>query len=238
MDHPKSERSGISFVAELAVREERNADRLDVRPAYDKADAIHKRFEAARARAESERLRDCLPESLVGHPSTENVPAVRPTDNPSMARLSMVDTLAVPDVIAVDASEQRAHSAARAGVLSSALDTAKTARARNAIEKMMCHQIAACHHAGMDLLGRVQDNGTFGKMPVVEQMRFINAAARIFDVSQAAALTLQKMQSGGKQHVLVQYQQQVNVSNAGQAMVATGVGGRGSRKGAGPKNGR
>jgi hypothetical protein len=126
MERPKQERSRISFVAELAAREERNADRLEARPAYDKADAIHKRFESARARAESDRLRDCLPETLVGDPSTELVPAIRPSDEYSPARLSMVDTLAVPDVIAVDASEQRAHQATKLGVLSSALDTAKT----------------------------------------------------------------------------------------------------------------
>src|SRR5262249_31430418 len=144
--------------------------------------------------------------------------------NPSMARLSMVDTLAVPDVLAVDASEQRVHRAHKAGVLSSALDTAKTARAKNSVEKMLCHQIAACHDAGMDLLGRFQDSGVFAtKLPVVEQMRYINAAARMFDASQAAALTLQKMQSGGKQHVIVQYQQQVNVANGGQAVVASEV---------------
>ena len=147
------------------------------------------------------------------------MPGIRPGDHPANTRLSMVDTLAVPDVIAIDASEQRAHRATKVGVLFSALDAAKTARAKNSIEKMLCHQHAACHDAGMDLLGRFQDSAIFGKMPVVEQMRFINAAAWMFDASQAAALTLQKVQSGGKQHVIVQYQQHVNVANGGQAVV-------------------
>jgi hypothetical protein len=129
----RSERSGIALAASLAVHEEQNVDRLEARPAFDKTDAFHKRLEAARARAESERLLDCLPVTLVGDPSTELVPGIGPSDNPAITRLSMVDTLALPDVIAVDASEQRACSASRAGVLSAALDTAKTARAKNAI---------------------------------------------------------------------------------------------------------
>jgi hypothetical protein len=230
----RSERSSLSRAVERAVHEEQNADRLDARPAFDKTDAFHKRLEAGRAHGEAARLRDCLPETLVGDPSTEMVPALQPTDEYSPARLSMVDTLAVPDVIAVDASEQRAHRATKVGVLSAALDTAKTARAKNSIEKMLCHQIAACHDARMDLLGRFQDSDVFGKMPVVEQMRYINAAARMFDASQAPALTLQKIQSGGKQHVVVQYQQQVNVSDGGQAVVAGRI--RGSRRRKDPMN--
>jgi hypothetical protein len=95
---------------------------------------------------------------------------------------------------------------------------------------MLCHQIAACHHAGMDLLARFHDTGMFGKMPVVEQMRFINAAARMFDASQGGALTLQKVQSGGKQHVVVQYQQQVNVGSGGEAVVAAKASGKSGRR--------
>jgi hypothetical protein len=218
----KSERSGIGLAASLAVREGQEADRLEARPAFDTTDAFHKRIEAGWARGESARLLGSLPESLVGDAGTEIVPGIRPGDDPTNTRLSMVDTLAVPDVIAVDASEQRAHLATKVGALSSAIDTAKTAKAKNSIEKMLCHQMAVCHNAGMDLIGRYQDSGVFNnKMPVVEQIRFINAAARMFDASQTAALTLQKMQSGGKQHVVVQYQQQVNVSDGGKAVVAS-----------------
>jgi len=57
----------------------------------------------------------------------------------------------------------------------------------------------------------------------VELTGFTNAAVRLFEASQGAALTLQKLQSGGTQRVLVQYQQQVNVSNGGQAVVAAKV---------------
>jgi len=144
----------------------------------------------------------------------------------------MVDTLAMPDVISVDASEQRAMGAHRAGVLSAALDTAKSARASNSIEKMLCHQLAACHDAGMDLMGRFKETGLFSKLPVADQVRLINAAARMFDAFQTGCLTLQKLKTGGKQHVVVQHQQLVNVSDGGQAVVA------GSVKRSGPGRGR
>jgi hypothetical protein len=215
----KSARSGIGMVAELAAREGRNAERLEARPAYDKTDAFRKRIEAGWSRGESARLLDALPETLVGDASTELVPGIRPADQPALARLSMVDTLAVPDVISVDASEQRASSATRAGVLSAALDTAKTARAGNSIEKMLCHQLAASHEVYMDLIIRFKEAG-FTRMPIPDQVRMVNAAARMSDVFQTGCLTLQKLQSGGKQHVVVQYQQQVNVATGGQAVVA------------------
>ena len=43
----------------------------------------------------------------------------------------------------------------------------------------------------------------------------------MFDVFQTGCLTLQKLKSGGKQHVVVQYQQQVNVSEGGKAVIAS-----------------
>lgn len=229
-------RSGISFIAELADREARNADRLEARPAFDKTDAFHKRIEAGRARGEAARLRDALPATLVGSPETELIPGVT-SESADVARLTMVDTLAIPDVISVDASEQRAMSANRAGVLSAALDTATSARAGNSIEKMLCHQLAAVHDAGMDLLGRFKETEQFTTLPVPDQVRLVNAAARMFDSFQTGCLTLQKLKTGGRQHVIVQYQQQVNVSNGGHAIVAARVKRRGSRKGGSGRNG-
>ena len=48
----------------------------------------------------------------------------------------------------------------------------------------------------------------------------LNVAARFFDVFQNGCLTLQRLQNGGQQRVVVQYQQQVNVAEGGQAIVA------------------
>ena len=89
-------------------------------------------------------------------------------------------------VISVDASEHRAHAATKAGVLSAALDAAVSAGADTSLEKMIAHQVAAAHHAGMELLGRVADGGALGHhLPPVERARLTNAAAPLFEVSQA-----------------------------------------------------
>jgi hypothetical protein len=111
-------------------------------------------------------------------------------------RLSYTDTLASPDTIAVDASKQRAYVATRANVLSPALDAAKAAGAKNSIEKMLCHQLAAVHMAGMELLVRVHELPVFSSLPVVELVRLTNGAARLFEVFQSGALTLQSRKVG------------------------------------------
>ncbi len=70
----------------------------------------------------------------------------------------------------------------------------------------------------MELLGRVTEDAVMGRrLPPVEHARLTNAAARLFDVSQAGCLTLQRMKTGGKQHVVVQH---VNVEQGGQVVVA------------------
>jgi hypothetical protein len=218
-------RSGIAFVARLAATEELKAERLERRPGFDQTDAMFKRLEAAQARVEAERLRTALPDRLAGDASTEIVPAIGHGESASLARLTMVDTLTNPDTISVDASEQRVSQAHRAGVLSPALDAAKTASATNSLEKMLCHQLAAIHDAGMDLLIRYHEANELGprRLQVVDQLRYINGAVRCFDSYQAGCLALQKLKTGGKQHVVVQYQQQVNVANGGQAVVAAKV---------------
>ena len=57
-----------------------------------------------------------------------------------------------PDAIAVDASRHRVSLAREAGVVALALDAAETVQAANSMEKMLAHQIAATHKAGMDLV--------------------------------------------------------------------------------------
>jgi len=131
--------------------------------------------------------------------------------------------LADPTSINVDASEHRVAVASRAGVLSAALDTAQTAKAKNSIEKMLCHQMAAVHMAGMELLVRVQESSALSAFEPGELVKLTNAAARLFEVFQSGCLTLQKLKTGGRQHVVVQHQQ-VNVGSGGQAIVAGRLG--------------
>lgn len=147
------------MVAELAAREARNAERLQRRPAFDRLDEIRKPIEAQRAREESVRLLKA-PEALVGAAATELVPARTDNEQLSPARLSWLDTLATPNVIAVDASEHRASLATRANVLSEALDAQLTTHAANSIEKMLCHQMAVAHTAAMETFIRLLEAPT------------------------------------------------------------------------------
>jgi hypothetical protein len=72
------------------------------------------------------------------------------------------------------------------------------------IEKMQCHQMAAVHMAGMELLVKIQESQTLRASQPGELAKLTNAAARLFEVFQSGCLTLQKLKSGGRQHVLVQ----------------------------------
>src|SRR5215211_5067274 len=56
---------------------------------------------------------------------------------------SMRNTVADPSYITADASKSRLDLAFDAGVLETGLDAAETIEARNSLEKMMAHQMAA-----------------------------------------------------------------------------------------------
>ena len=146
----------------------------------------------------------------------------------SPARNEMIATLEEPNMISVEASEQRMEAALRVGVLQSAMDATLAAQAENSLEKMLCHQMAAAHHTAMTLLAFALDP----RLPPVEQARLTNASARMMQVYQEGLLALQRIRAGGKQTVVVQY---VNVSDGGQAVVA-GKLSRGSQAGGGGRN--
>ncbi len=225
-------RSGIAYNADLATHEGRKAEKLRRRRALDQVDAALKMREAERATEDMERLLT-PPKRLVGDASLELVPALgySPDADTASIRHHVVNTLEEPNVISVDASEHRAHAASKAGVLSAALDASVSVGASNSLERMIAHQVAAAHHAGMALLGRVAEDGMVGpRLPPVELARLTNAASRLFDVSQGGCVTLQRMKTGGKQHVIVQH---VTVSQGGQAVVAGRVEGGRRRRGKG-----
>lgn len=225
-------RSGISSAAEHAADAFREAEKLERREPLDGRDAILKDLWAEQARADGERLLK-PPHTLVGDATTEIVPAASPGEKMAPSRRYFLDTLEHPNMISVDASEQRASVATRANVLSPAIDAAVSGCARNSIEKMLCHQLAAVHMAGMDLLVRVEQS--LVDWPPVERVRLTTAAARMFEVYQSGCLTLQKLKTRGRQRVLVQHQQ-VNVGSGGQAVVAGQVAGGSRRRGRGGKN--
>lgn len=223
-------RSGISTIAEYAVHELQNADKLDVREPLRPGDAVLNRMEASRSRADAERFLDLTGE-LVGNSETELVPSVRQGEHVPNARRYLLCTLEDPNSISVDASEHRAALLTRAGVLSAGIDTGKSARARNSIEKTLCHQMAAVHAAGMELLIRA---GEHPSAQPGETARLYNVAARLFETYQSACDTLIKLKNRGRQRVVVQHQQ-VNVGSGGQAVVAATIKRGSRRRASGPK---
>lgn len=55
----------------------------------------------------------------------------------------------------------------------------------------------------------------------IEATRLVSGISRLMTTSQQGALTLQRLKTGGKQHVVVQH---VNVESGGHAIVAGAVG--------------
>ena len=124
---------------------------------------------------------------------------------------------AAPRTLACELGRIVRSRAQRAGSLSMALDAATSARASNSLEKMLCHQLAALHKGGMELMSRLEQS--LSALPPVEAARLTNAAARLCEAFQSGCLVQQKLKTGGQQRVLVQHQQ-VNVGQGAQAVVA------------------
>ncbi|HXG90032.1 MAG TPA: hypothetical protein VNJ02_17020 [Vicinamibacterales bacterium] len=211
--------------AEKAVRQLTVAEKHERRKPVDWSDAALKPVHAERARLKGRELL-AAPTELVGSTHTELVAAEDPDERQSQERLQLRETLNNPDVIGIDASEQRADVATRAGVLSPALDASTSVGATNSLERMMCHQMAAAHMHGMETLARVHQDPD---LPASDHARLLTASAKLFDAFNAAALTLLKIRTGGKQHVVVQHQH-VNVAAGGKAVVANAIR-QGSREG-------
>ena len=192
-----------------AIRALQKAARYaSMEPQRGTVDLILNNMEVQRAEAVADAMLRPSGELVAG---AGEVVHIEPTD-PEVSRLVFADTIREPNMIGVDASEQRMQAAADAGVLEAAVDAAESARAGNSLEKMLCHQMAAAHHTAMKLLTR----GTDARLSPVEMARLTNAAARMMDTYQAAFITLQKIRTGGKQTVVVQH---VQVADGGQAVI-------------------
>jgi hypothetical protein len=119
-----------------------------------------------------------------------------------------------PDHVNLNASVARVRLADECGAFDMALDTAETIGAQNATEQMLAHQMAATHKTAMELL-----HYSGNQVRVENQIKFINAAARLMDVYQKGMLTLSRVRTGGKQVITVQ---QVQVKDGGQAIINGG----------------
>lgn len=125
--------------------------------------------------------------------------------------------MAGADRVAEDASIARTDLLALpgfAGAVAAGIDAAESIGAENSVEKMLAHQLAAAHEAGLRFLDRaLRDESS------VESARLANTAARLMSTFQDGMLALQRIRAGGAQTVVVQHQH-VNVADGGQAVVA------------------
>lgn len=107
-----------------------------------------------------------------------------------------------PDLLTLGASEQRTELLGRNGVLELGIEAANDALAKGAVQKMVTHQLAAGHKRAMELL----EESALAKDPDIA-IKKARASARLMDAFSRAALTLQRLQSGGGQTIQVQYMQ-------------------------------
>jgi hypothetical protein len=164
--------------------------------------------------------------------------------NREMKRANIRDTLAEGATrIAEEASIRRTDLLMQPSfnALALAIDAADSIGAANSLEKMLAHQLAVAHEASLRLMNRALEyvGHEANQRPMrgndsVEVCRLTNAAVRLMSVFQDAALTLQKLRTGGAQTVTVQH---VNVASGGQAVVGNVQTGGAKHRGTKQKNG-
>lgn len=123
-------------------------------------------------------------------------------------------TIKHPDQVALDASADRKRLLVGQpieDVVALGLDVAASVGARNSVEIMLSHQIAALHRAGMHAL-----EDAMKQTDSIHKSRLLNTAARCMAAVQTAALTLQRLQQGVRQDVHVRH---VHVHEGAQAVI-------------------
>jgi hypothetical protein len=136
----------------------------------------------------------------------------------------LVDTLAAPCVIALDASVNRLEliSAMGTDVTAMALDASDTIGAANSLEKMLAHQLAVCHDSAMRYVTKASL-----ERDALHSVRMMNLATRSMETFQKGLLTLKRMRANGEQRIMVQH---VDVREGGQAVIGQLAPGRGGAK--------
>ena len=204
-----------------------SAARYQAEVAKDTGDLILKR-EAQRMEKEAQQeLATGVLKKLSGN---EIVPVEK--DSADGALLCFRETLDRPSSVNVKASTQRMTLAVELNCLAMAADAADTIDAKNSLEKMLVHQMVACHKLSMDFLAEAQ--GCIGRRSDIT-VKLVNTSARLMDTYQRHLTALAKIRGGGQQVVTVHH---VNVNEGGQAIVGNvGAGGSQPEGGKGQKRG-
>ena len=138
----------------------------------------------------------------------------------------LIDTAAEPDLVTARASLERLNLAAEAGCLETAADAAESISAKNSLERMLAHQMAAAHKLAMTFTQRAlihAHSSEYAHLSIdartthsIEAARMAGAASRMMSAFNDGLRTLERLRNGGRQVVVVQH---VNVNDGGQALV-------------------
>lgn len=114
----------------------------------------------------------------------------------------LMDTLAAPGVIAMDASAERIRLVSQIGTdcTAMALDASDSIKAANSLEKMLSHQLASCHQMAMDNVSKaaMQENQE-------HSVRLLNLSLRAMDAYQRGLMTLKRLRSNGQQQIRIEH---------------------------------
>ena len=120
----------------------------------------------------------------------------------SLGMAGLEDALQRPDMLSLGATIQRTDLADKAGVFELAIEAAESSKAEGAVQKMICHQMAAAHRHAMRLLAESE-----AQQDTVEKCRMATTASKLMDAFSRAATALQRLQTGSSQVVTVQHVQ-------------------------------
>jgi hypothetical protein len=135
-----------------------------------------------------------------------------------------------PDMLTATASRQRLELTGNS--LPMAVDAAESIQAKNSLEKMLAHELAAAHRLAMNMAEQSvrlverfdrqhETLSRFNPAHSVEAARLANASARMMGAFQDGLLALDRIRRGRTQTVKVVHQH-VAVASGGQAVVAAG----------------
>ncbi len=135
------------------------------------------------------------------------------------------ETVNKPKLANIQASHDRQQLISNAGCFDLALDAAETIGAENSLEKMLAHQMAACHNAGMQMIQKINfaiDDIGINKDDDLRLQRITNTASKLMITFQQGIKTIHQLRNGGQQKMTVEH---VNVNDGGQAVIGNIQGG-------------
>lgn len=131
------------------------------------------------------------------------------------------DTLADPDLVAIESSEMRGRLLLSNEVVALGIDVSNTIGASNTLEKLLAHEIALAHKIAF-----AQAAKATSEYDPAMGIKRLQVSAKMMNSAQQGMLTLQKLRNGGAQQMVIQH---VHVEDGGQAVIGA-VQARGEKK--------